>query len=122
MRGYRDLETWQRAMELAKAVYIATRHFPKDELYGLTSQMRRAAVSIPSKISEGYGRNTRNELHHFLGQARGSLAELETQLEIAESLGYLTPAHVSALLSATAHLGCMLTGLRSWSTRGEAAG
>lgn len=122
MRGYRDLETWQKAMELVKAVYVATRQFSKDELYGLTSQMRRAAVSIPSNIAEGYGRNTRNELHYFLGQARGSLAELETQLQSANSLGYLAPAHASALLSATAHLGRLLTGLRTCSTRGEAAG
>jgi four helix bundle protein len=122
MSGHRDLETWQKAMELVKAVYVATRHFPKDELYGLTSRIRRAAVSIPSNISEAYGRNTRNELPHFLGPARGSLAELETQLEIAGSLGYLNPAPASALLSATADLGRMLTGLHAWSTRGEAAG
>ena len=122
MQGYRDLETWKKAMDLVKAVYVATRHFPKDELYGLTSQMRRAAVSIPSNIAEGYGRNTRNELHHFLGQARGSLAELETQLQIAESLGYLTSAQASGLLSASARLGHLLTGLRTWSMKGEATG
>ncbi len=121
MRGYRDLETWQRAMELVKAVYIATRHFPKDELYGLTSQLRRAAVSIPSNIAEGCGRNSRNELHHFLGQARGSLAELETQLELAKGLGYLDAVAATALLSKAAQLGRMLTGLRAWSTK-EAAG
>ena len=122
MQGYRDLETWKKAMDLVKAVYVATRHFPKDELYVLTSQMRRAAVSIPSNIAEGYGRNTRNELHHFLGQARGSLAELETQLQIAESLGYLTSAQASGLLSASARLGRLLTGLRTWSMKGEATG
>ena len=120
MRGYRDLETWQRAMELVKAVYVATRHFPKDETYGLTSQLRRAAVSIPSNIAEGRGRNSRKELHHFLGQARGSLAEVETQLEIAKILGYLDPASASTLLSAADQLGRMLTGLRTWSTREEA--
>lgn len=122
MRGYRDLETWQNAMELVKGVYVATRHFPKDELYGLTSQLRRAAVSIPSNIAEGCGRNSRNELRHFLGQARGSLAEVETQLELARSLGYLDSVAATALLSKAAQLGRMLTGLRDWSTRGEAAG
>ena len=122
MRGYRDLETWQNAMELVKGVYVATRHFPKDELYGLTSQLRRAAVSIPSNIAEGCGRNSRNELRHFLGQARGSLAEVETQLELARSLGYLDSVTATALLSKAAQLGRMLTGLRDWSTRGEAAG
>lgn len=122
MRGYRDLETWHRAIELVKAVYVATRQFPKDEIYGLTSQLRRAAVSIPSNIAEGCGRNSRNELHHFLGQARGSLAELETQLEIAKALGYLSPAAASTLLSEADQLGRMLTGLRAWSSRGEAAG
>ncbi len=122
MRGYRDLETWQNAMELVKEVYVATRHFPKDELYGLTSQLRRAAVSIPSNIAEGCGRNSRNELRHFLGQARGSLAEVETQLELARSLGYLDTTTATALLSKAAQLGRMLTGLRAWSTREEAAG
>ena len=122
MRGYRDLETWQNAMELVKGVYVATRHFPKDELYGLTSQLRRAAVSIPSNIAEGCGRKSRNELRHFLGQARGSLAEVETQLELARSLGYLDSVAATALLSKAAQLGRMLTGLRDWSTRGEAAG
>ena len=122
MRGYRDLETWQNAMELVKGVYVATRHFPKDELYGLTSQLRRAAVSIPSNIAEGCGRNSRNELRHFLGQARGSLAEVETQLELARSLGYLDSVAATALLSKAAQLGRMLTGLRDWSTREEAAG
>ena len=122
MRGYRDLETWQKAMELVKGVCVATRHFPKDELYGLTSQLRRAAVSVPSNIAEGCGRNSRNELRHFLGQARGSLAELETQLELAKSVGYLDPATATTLLSKAAQLGQMLTGLRAWSTREEAAG
>ena len=122
MPGYRDLETWQRAMELVKGVYVATRHFPKDEAFGLTSQLRRAAVSIPSNIAEGYGRNSRNELHHFLGQARGSLAELETQLKIAKALDYLSPAAASTLLWGADQLGQMLTALRAWSSREEAAG
>ncbi len=120
MRGYRDLETWHRAMKLVKAVYIATRQFPRDELYGLTSQLRRAAVSIPSNIAEGCGRNSRKELHYFLGQARGSLAEVETQLEIAKDLGYLTSESKAALLADAAQLGRMLTGLRAWSAKEDA--
>lgn len=121
MRGYRDLETWHRAMALVKAVHIATRHFPKDELYGLTSQLRRAAVSIPSNIAEGCGRNSRKALHYFVGQARGSLAEVETQIEIAKDLGYLNLESAAALLAQAAQLGRMLTGLRAWSAK-EGAG
>jgi four helix bundle protein len=118
MGGYRDLVTWHKAMDLVQVVYLATRHFPKDQLYGLTSQLRRAAASIPSNIAEGCGRNSRNELHHFIGQARGSLAELETQLELARVLGYLDAADTRALLSKAAQLGRMLTGLRDWSRKG----
>lgn len=90
MRGHRSLVAWQRAMELVTEVYRVTGTFPKHELYGLVSQLRRAAVSVPSNLAEGYGRNSRNEFHHFIGQARGSLAEVETQIEIARNLGYVS--------------------------------
>lgn len=76
-------------MELVTAVYRVTAKFSKDELFGITSQLRRAAVSIPSNLAEGQGRLSEKEFRHFLGQARGSLMELETQLQIAENLGYL---------------------------------
>ncbi len=117
MRGFRDLSAWQKAMELVTEVYRVTRSFPKDEMYGLTSQVRRASVSVPSNIAEGYGRNSRNELHHFLGQAQGSLAEVETQIEIAKNLGYVVPECASELQSKVAELARMVTGLRSWSAK-----
>ena len=88
--GHRELLAWQESMALAKLVYELTVAFPKDELYGLTSQMRRAAVSIPSNIAEGAARNGTREFRQFLAIARGSLAELETQMLLAEQLGYLT--------------------------------
>jgi len=82
---YQDLIAWQKAIALVKNVYEATSGFPQKETFGLTSQMRRSAVSIPSNIAEGQGRATRGEFHQFLGHARGSLYELETQLVIASS-------------------------------------
>jgi four helix bundle protein len=86
---YRDLIAWQQAKGLAVEVYRATERFPKGETYGLTSQMRRAAVSVASNIAEGQGRLTKGEFGHFLGQSRGSLLELETQLEIACDLQFM---------------------------------
>jgi four helix bundle protein len=115
MRGHRDLVAWQKAMELVTEIYRATQSFPKDELYGLVSQLRRAAVSIPSNLAEGYGRNSRNEFHHFIGQARGSLLEVETQVEIARNLGYLSAETCSDLLSRTDEVGRIVAGLRAWS-------
>jgi len=87
--SYRQLLVWQKARSLAVAVYRATETFPKSESYGLTSQLRRASVSVASNIAEGQGRLTKGEFRHFLGQARGSLLELETQFDIAFELGYL---------------------------------
>ena len=90
-RSYRELLVWQKAKALAAQIYQATEQFPKPETYGLTSQIRRAAVSVPSNIAEGQGSLTCGEFCHFLGQARGSLLELETQLAIAMDLTYLKP-------------------------------
>jgi|SRR5579863_408834 len=90
-RSYRELLVWQKAKALAVQVYKATEQFPKAETYGLTSQLRRAAVSVASNIAEGQGRLTSGEFQHFLGQARGSLLELDTQLAIALDLSYLKP-------------------------------
>ncbi len=101
MRGYRDLRAWQEAMNLVTEVYRVTRTFPKDELYALVSQLRRAAVSIPSNLAEGHGRNSRNEFRQFIGQARGSLSEVETQLEIAKNLGYINSETLETLLKAS---------------------
>jgi four helix bundle protein len=89
---YKDLIAWQKAKALATAVYRVTNNYPKTELCDLTSQSRRAAVSIASNIAEGQGRLTLGEFQHFLGQVRGSLLELETQLSIAVDLQYL-PEH-----------------------------
>jgi four helix bundle protein len=88
-RSYRDLLVWQKAKALAVAVYRATECFPKHELYGLTAQIRRSAVSVASNIAEGQGRLGAAEFRHFLGQARGSLLELDTQISIAKDLTYL---------------------------------
>jgi four helix bundle protein len=90
---YTDLEVWQGAMELAVKIYQLTIVFPKTEIYGLTSQLRRAAVSVPSNIAEGKGRSSDKELVQFLCHSRGSLFEIETQLSIAEKLGDITSEH-----------------------------
>lgn len=89
VRSYRDLVVWQKSMDLVVAVYQLTRQFPKEELYALTNQIRRAAVSIPSNVAEGQARQSTAEFRSFLSIARGSLAEVETQLLIALRLGYL---------------------------------
>ena len=87
-KSYRDLLVWQRSIQLSVAVYRFTRDFPNAELYGLTSQLRRAAVSVASNIAEGYGRATKGEFRQFIGIARGSILEVQTQLEIAKQLGF----------------------------------
>jgi four helix bundle protein len=115
MQGHRDLVVWQKAMELVTEIYKTTRAFPKEELYGATSQLRRAAVSIPSNLAEGHGKNSRNEFHHFIGNARGSLMEVETQLEIARNLAFLEESETAELLARVSEIGRMLTGLRNWS-------
>jgi four helix bundle protein len=88
---FRELIAWQRAMELAKAIYASTRSMPKEEQFGLTNQMRRSAVSVPSNIVEGFGRQSRPDLIKFLRTARGSLNELSTQFELAISLQLIQP-------------------------------
>jgi len=119
VKGHRDLVVWQKAMTLVTDVYQVTRGFPKEEPYGLTAQLRRAAVSVPSNLAEGHGRNSRKEFHHFVGQARGSLTELETQLEIATNLGYFSQAKASELLARASEIARMLNGLRAWSEADE---
>ncbi len=89
-RNHRELRVWQFAMDFVERVYALTSTFPKEEIYGMTSQMRRAAVSIPSNIAEGAARGTTKELLHFLRIADGSLSELDTQIELAKRLGYLS--------------------------------
>ena len=96
-RSYRELVVWQKAKSLAVQTYKGTANFPRAETYGLTSQIRRAVVSVASNIAEGQGRLTPGEFRHFLGQARGSLPEAETQLAIALDLGYLNREIFDAL-------------------------
>lgn len=91
MQSYKELLVWQRSMALASGVYQVTKLFPREGTYGLSSQLRRSAVSVPSIIAEGQGRASRGEFIQFLCTARGSLFELETQLIIAGELGYLKP-------------------------------
>jgi four helix bundle protein len=88
-RKHHDLRVWQEAIDLVEAIYDLTKRFPKTEIYGLISQMRRSAVSVPSNIAEGASRLSDREFIQFLGVARGSLSELETQITIAERLGYV---------------------------------
>jgi four helix bundle protein len=116
-RGYRDLRAWQQAMGLVTEIYRVTRTFPKEDLYGLVSQIRRAAVSVPSNLAEGHGRNSSNEFRQFIGQARGSLSEVETQLEIAKNLGYMKAEAAGTLMEQAEAVGKMLTGLRSWTEK-----
>ena len=101
-KSYRELEIWQMGMEIAEATYRLTAEFPADERYGLVSQMRRASVSIPSNIAEGWGRNSQGNLAHFVRIARSSANELETQLELSVRLGLISHESdsVSALLNA----------------------
>jgi len=109
--AYRDLIAWRKATQLALEIYRSTQAFPKAELYGLTSQMRRAAISIPSNIAEGKGRYSRKEFMQFLYRARGSLLELETQLHIAHELHYLDPPTFQQIQNGAVELGRILNGL-----------
>ncbi len=109
--SYRDLIAWQKAMVLVREIYLATQEFPKEEMYGLKSQLRRAAVSVPSNIAEGQARYSRREFHHFLNNARGSLAEVETQIMLANDLAYLGEIETNLLLDKASELGRILNGL-----------
>lgn len=110
-RHYRDLLVWQKAMQLAKEIYRSSAAFPKSEMFGLQSQIRRAAVSIPSNIAEGHGRLSDRVFRVFLAQARGSLCELETQIELSRDLGYLLEGNTGELLTDCNELARMLNGL-----------
>ena len=94
MANYRELIVWQKSMILTEEIYRIVKSLPKEELYALSDQMRRAAVSIPSNISEGHGRNSKNEFYRFLAIAQGSRAELETQLEICKRLNYVSESEI----------------------------
>jgi len=111
-RGYRDLIVWQKAMRLVRDIYALSRDFPADERFGLVSQMRRAAVSVPSNIAEGQARHTTGEFIQFVSHAEGSVAELDTQLMIAVDLGYCSEEASKPLFDLLLELRKMLNGLR----------
>jgi four helix bundle protein len=110
-RHYQELIVWQKAMDLVEVVYQLTKQFPKEELYGLASQIRRAAVSIPSNIAEGQARKSTAEFRNFLSIAQGSRAELETQLLIAIRLEYLVPEQTALCMALLAEISRMLNAL-----------
>jgi four helix bundle protein len=111
IKSFRDLIIWQRGIHLVKEVYKETQIFPKQELYGLTSQIRRSAISIPSNVSEGHIRQHRAEFRQFLSMALGSLAELETQMIIARELNYISNEKSENLIAQMDSLGKMIRGL-----------
>ncbi len=111
IQSYRDLFVWKKSMSLVLNVYKSTHDFPKTETYGLATQLRRAAVSIPSNIAEGQARLTTVEFKQSLGHARGSLMEVETCILLAQELGYLASDQSESLLAHTAEVGKILNGL-----------
>ena len=113
VRSYKDLVAWQKSMALVTEVYRASQKFPKEEVFGLMSQTRRAAISIPSNIAEGHARISKKEFQYFLSNARGSLAELETQLTIAHQLAYINETAINQLLDRVGEIGRILNGLLS---------
>ena len=111
MRPHQKLEAWSKAIELVTNVYKGTEHFPKEERYGLTGQIRRAAVSIPANLAEGAGRRSSKEFAHFLSNSQGSASELETELIIANRLGFLDDATFAKLIGQLERIGRLITGL-----------
>ena len=111
MSSYKELIVWQKSIELVTDVYKLTKTFPREELYGLASQMQRASVSIPSNIAEGNDRNSNKEFSQFLRIARGSLAELETQVIISEKIGYADKEQIIPILNNCYEIGRMINGL-----------
>ena len=111
--SYRELIVWRKSVDLVTEIYTATAKFPREEVFGLTSQLRRCAVSVPSNIAEGQGRATKGEFIQFLSHARGSLFELETQLYIAGKLGYLSHERLQDLEVQAEEVARILNGLLS---------
>ena len=111
VKSYQDLLVWQKARILVSDVYILTQTFPQDERFGLTSQLRRAIISVPSNIAEGSSKRSTKEFLRFLNIAYGSLAEVETQLFLAQDLGYLLEAQTNPLLEKSSQIGRMLNAL-----------
>jgi four helix bundle protein len=113
LKSYRELIVWQKAMDLVEMIYQVTKGFPKEELYGLTAQIRRAAVSVPSNIAEGQGRNSTKEFRNHLSMAYGSLQEVETQILLAQRLGYLEQEQIQSVLNLLAEIGRLTNALSS---------
>jgi len=111
IKSHRDLIVWQKAMVLVTDVYSLTKTFPREEIYGLSAQTRRAAASVPANIAEGQGRRLGREFHQFLGNARGSLMELDTHLELALRVGYINEEQHIAIRSKLDEVGRILNGL-----------
>ena len=109
--SYREIKVWQKAIELVVDIYACTRAFPREEVYGLAGQLRRAAVSVPSNIAEGKGRRTDKDFLLFLHHARGSVFEVETQLTVASRLGYIPETDLLRLESSAGEIARMLNGL-----------
>jgi four helix bundle protein len=110
-RNYRELIAWQKAMKLAKAAYRLSNDLPRKEAYGLISQLHRAAVSVPSNIAEGHGRLTDLQFRHFLGNARGSLCELQTQVELAYDLDYINAEKLKEFMEKSSEVARLINGL-----------
>lgn len=111
MRPHQNLEAWSKAIELVTDVYKSSNHFPREERYGLTGQIRQAAVSIPANLAEGAGRRSSKEFAYFLSNSQGSASELETELIIANKLGYLDEATFARLIQQLERIGRLITGL-----------
>ncbi len=109
--GFRDLVVWKKSMQLAIEIYELTKAFPREEVYGLTSQIRRSVVSIPSNIAEGHGRLNPKEFRQFLGIARGSTYEVQTQLELAKSLGLVSESRIAESSKLSQEIGKMIYSL-----------
>ena len=113
IRSFKDLLVWQKAMDLVVSVYGLSKRYPTDEQFALTSQTRRAVISVPANIAEGYGRNTRKEYANFLRISAGSLAELETLIIVAERLSYGTAGERSTITEQIGEIGRMLYSMRA---------
>ena len=111
INSFRDLNVWQKGMDISVDIYGLTRDFPRDEVFGLANQLRRSSISIPSNIAEGQGRSGTREFQKFLGVARGSLCELQTQLEIARRVGLGDPGKIDRAVEFSHEVGKLLFGL-----------
>ena len=114
INSFRSLKAWQRSIQFVKLIYEISRSFPKDEMFCLTNQIRRAALSVPSNISEGYGRQSNNEFIHYLSIANGSRCEVETQAQVAFELGYINNATNQTVIRLSEEIGRLIAGLQRY--------